>query len=121
MSAIRDKMEDLERIDNIYTNLGYTSSTDKPGDFLLRIASNPQYCSEGKADNSWFCDYANGAKKSAAFFLDILRTPEHQCVIENAAGNQKVISFGQLLDNNSHQIPADYDLSTASCFDDLAA
>ncbi|HAS6487667.1 TPA: MoxR-like ATPase [Vibrio parahaemolyticus] len=121
MSAIRDKMEDLERIDNLYTNLGYTSSTDKPGDFLLRIASNPQYCSEGKADNSWFCDYANGAKKSAAFFLDILRTPEHQCVIENAAGNQKVISFGQLLDNNSHQIPADYDLSTASCFDDLAA
>ncbi|MCV6003904.1 hypothetical protein OFO99_31170, partial [Escherichia coli] len=60
MSAIRDKMEDLERIDNIYTNLGYTSSTDKPGDFLLRIASNPQYCREGKADNSWFCDYANG-------------------------------------------------------------
>ncbi|MET2955648.1 zinc-dependent metalloprotease [Vibrio harveyi] len=121
MNSIRDKVEDLERIDNLYTNLGYTASTDKPGDFLLRLASNPQYCSEGKADNSWFCDYANGAKKSAAFFLDVLRTPEHQCVIENASGNQKVISFGKLLDNNSHQIPADYDLSAANCFDELAA
>lgn len=121
MSSIRDKMEDLERIDNLYTNLGYAANTDKPGDFLLRIASNPQYCSEGKADNSWFCDYTYGAKKSAAFFLDVLRTPEHQCVIENEAGSQKVISFGQLLDNNSHLIPADYDLQSASCFDELSA
>ncbi|MDF2154044.1 M66 family metalloprotease [Vibrio sp. CAU 1672] len=121
MSSIRDKMEDLERIDNLYANLGYTASTDKPGDFLLRIASNPDYCSIGKADNSWFCDYAYGAQKAAAFFLDVLRTPEHQCVIENASGGQKVLSFGQLLDNNSHLIPADYDLLTASCFDDLTA
>jgi len=122
MSSIRDKMEDLERIDNLYTNLGLTSSTDKPGDFLLRLVSNPEHCNEGNADkNRWFCDYAYGAKKSAAFFLDVLRTPEHQCVIENAEGHQKVISFGQLLDNNSFFIPADYDLKTANCFDGLVA
>ena len=42
-------------------------------------------------------------------------------MIENASGNQKVISFGKLLDNNSYQIPADYNLSTANCFDELAA
>lgn len=63
MSSIRDKMEDLERIDNIYTNLGYSASTDKPGDFLLRLASNPTYCVDGRATNTWFCDYAYGAQK----------------------------------------------------------
>ncbi len=121
MSSIRDKMEDLERIDNIYTNLGYSASTDKPGDFLLRLASNPTYCVDGRSTNTWFCDYAYGAQKAAAFFLDVLRTPEHQCVIENASGTQKIVSLGKLLDNNSHLIPADYDLAAANCFDKLAA
>ncbi|WP_373958504.1 M66 family metalloprotease [Vibrio gigantis] len=122
MTSIRDKMEDLERIDDIYTNLGFTSSTDKPGDFLLRLASNDTYCTTPGAEaNYWFCDYADGAKKSAAYFLDVLATPEHQCVIENADGAQKVISFGQLLNNNSHMLPASYDLIDANCFDEQAA
>lgn len=122
MSSIRDKMEDLERIDDIYTNRGMTASTDKPGDFLLRLADNDTYCTTPDADtNFWFCDYANGAKKSAAYFLDVLATPEYQCVIENDEGDQKVISFGQLLDNNSHLLPDNYDLIDADCFDGQAA
>ena len=122
MTSIRDKMEDLERIDDIYNNLGYNSATDKPGDFLLRLASNESYCTTPGADsNSWFCDYAYGAKNAAAYFLDVLATPEHQCVIENADGDQKVISFGQLLNNNSHLMPASYDLIDANCFDEQAA
>ena len=122
MTSIRDKMEDLERIDDLYNNLGYTSSTDKPGDFLLRLASNETYCTTPGAEaNYWFCDYADGAKNAAAYFLDVLATPEHQCVIQNASGDQKVISFGQLLNNNSHLLPANYDLIDANCFDEQAA
>lgn len=122
MTSIRDKMEDLERIDDLYNNLGYTSSTDKPGDFLLRLASNETYCTTPGAEaNYWFCDYADGAKHAAAYFLDVLATPEHQCVIENDDGIQKVISFGQLLNNNSHLLPANYDLIDANCFDEHAA
>ncbi len=121
MSSIRDKIEDLERIDNLYTNLGYTSSTDKPGDFLSRLAANPTYCTEGGDQNSWFCDYSYGATKAAEFFLDVLRTPEHQCVIQNATGQQKVVALGTLLNNNSHQLPASYDILDANCFDEQAA
>ncbi|QFT10249.1 M66 family metalloprotease [Vibrio sp. THAF190c] len=122
MTSIRDKMEDLERIDDLYNNLGLTSSTDKPGDFLMRIASNDTYCTTpGAEGNYWFCDYADGGMKAAAYFLDVLATPEHQCVIENKAGAQKVISFGQLLNNNSHLLPANFDLIDASCFDEKTA
>lgn len=122
MTSIRDKMEDLERIDNLYTDLGYASSTDKPGDFLLSLAANESYCkTPGDTTNTWFCDYAYGAQRAAAYFLDVLATPEHQCVIQNASGNQKVISFGQLLNNSSFNIPASYDLIDASCFDSVAA
>ncbi|CAK4068779.1 zinc-dependent metalloprotease [Vibrio sp. 16] len=122
MTSIRDKMEDLERIDSIYTNLGLTSSTDKPGDFLLSLAANEQYCkTPGDETNRWFCDYAFGAQKAAAYFLDVLATPEHQCVIQNSSGDQKVISFGQLLNNSSFNIPASYDLIDANCFDSVAA
>ncbi len=122
MTSIRDKLEDLERIDDLYNNLGHTSSTDKPGDFLMRLASDETYCTTPGAEaNYWFCDYADGAKKAAAYFLDVLSTPEYQCVIKNEDGDQKVISFGQLLNNNSYNLPANYDLIGADCFDEQAA
>ncbi|KHT45814.1 zinc-dependent metalloprotease [Vibrio sinaloensis] len=121
MTSIRDKIEDLERVDNIYTELGYTNATDKPGDFLLRITADPTYCNgPGNPSNEGFCDFAYGAQKAAAYFLDVLATPELQCVIENSVGDQKVISFGQLLNNRSYLLPASYDLIDATCFDEVA-
>ncbi|MBW3694621.1 MoxR-like ATPase [Vibrio sp. T187] len=116
MSGIRDKIEDLERIDNVFTG-----GQGKPGDLLLSLANNETYCREGDDTSRWFCDYANGAKLSAAFFLDVLRTPEHQCVIQNGTGEQKVVSLGDTLNRFSFSIPADYDIVEANCFDNVAA
>lgn len=116
MNQVRDKMEDLERIDSFYAG-----PNDKPGDFLIQLSLNPTYCNAGDANNTWFCDYVYGAKKSAAFFLDVLRTPEHQCVVQNTAGNQKVVSLGAALSSISYKIPADYDILEANCFDAVAA
>lgn len=116
MNQIRDKMEDLERIDSIFAD-----PNGKPGDYLNQLSLNPTYCNAGDANNYWFCDYAYGAQKSAAFFLDVLRTPEYQCVVQNADGNQKVISLGAALSSISYKIPADYDILEANCFDAVTA
>lgn len=115
MNQIRDKVEDLERIDSFYAG-----PNDKPGDFLIQLSLNPANCDVSNNINTWYCDYVYGAQKSAAFFLDVLRTPEHQCVLQNAEGAQKVVSLGATLSSISYKIPADYDILEANCFDAIA-
>lgn len=125
MNTVRDMIEDSERIDQLFHDYGDASSSDKPTEFLHQIASNPSTCvySEDReltASNSWLCDYAYGSKKASEFFLDVLRTPESQCIITDRTGAMRSISLGETLSAQSYKIPSDYDITRADCFDDVA-
>lgn len=125
MNTMRDMIEDNERIDQLFHDYGDASPSDKPTEFLQQIAANPNTCVYSqdrteRAGNSWLCDYAYGAKKSSEFFLDILRTPESQCIITDRSGVMRSISLGETLSAQSYMIPSDYDITRADCFDDVA-
>ncbi|RYU70621.1 MoxR-like ATPase [Aliivibrio finisterrensis] len=125
MNTVRDMIEDSERIDQLFHDYGDASSSNKPTEFLHQIAANPSTCvySEDReltANNSWLCDYAYGSKKASEFFLDVLRTPESQCIITDRTGAMRSISLGETLSAQSYKIPSDYDITRADCFDDVA-
>lgn len=122
MNNMRDMLEDSERIDGIFHKYGDASPSDKPTEFLNLLANNSAYCNYSvdpsvMENNSWFCDYVYGSKKAAEFFLDVLRTPETQCVITNRHDQLVSVSLGETLNALSYKIPASYQLSEASCFD----
>ena len=124
MNDMRDMIEDSERIDGIFHAYGDASPSQKPTEFLNLLADNPRYCTYSDnpaemAGNDWFCDYAYGAEKSAEFFLDVLRTPETQCIITNRNSELVSVSLGETLNAVSYKIPASYDLTDASCFDEV--
>ncbi|GEK11989.1 zinc-dependent metalloprotease [Aliivibrio fischeri] len=127
MNEIREVIEDTELQDNFFSKLGYTRPTDKPLDFFGFITESD--CRIGK-DNSdlWYCEYGNATKQAASFFLSVLKTPEHQCIIETkestdpeaAVIESQLVSFGDYLSLKLRRhIPEDYDISSASCFDDV--
>ncbi|WP_332404814.1 zinc-dependent metalloprotease [Vibrio metschnikovii] len=119
MNEIRDILEDHERIDYLYRSRGIAPAGAKPGDFLSSLTSNPEYC-RGQDTDFWFCDLGNASKLAAQFFLDVLATPEHQCVLQN--GNQyRVESLGHMLNGYSFKIPATYNIGDASCFDSVSS
>lgn len=125
MNTVRDMIEDNERIDQLFHDYGDASPSNKPTEFLQTVAANPNTCTysenrEDRANNSWLCDYAFGAKKASEFFLDILRTPESQCIITDRSSVMRSISLGETLSAQSYKIPSDYDISRASCFDEVA-
>ncbi|WP_159651701.1 zinc-dependent metalloprotease [Vibrio atypicus] len=125
MNDMRDMIEDSERIDSIFHDYGDASPSQKPTEFLNLLANNPSYCTYSEdpavmANNSWLCDYAYGSKKAAEFFLDVLRTPESQCIITNRNDELVSVSLGESLNALSYMIPASYNLAEASCFDDTA-
>ncbi|MGR6859029.1 zinc-dependent metalloprotease [Aliivibrio salmonicida] len=125
MNTVRDMIEDNERIDTLFHDYGDASASDKPTEFLQQIAANPSLCIDSPdrdltAGNSWLCDYAYGANKASEFFLDVLRTPESQCIITDRAGVMRSISLGETLSAQSYKIPSDYDITRADCFDDVA-
>ena len=125
MNTMRDMIEDNERIDELFHDFGDASPSDKPTAFLQQVAANPSSCvytedRNARASNSWLCDYAYGAKKASEFFLDILRTPESQCIITDRTGTMRSISLGETLSAQSYKIPSNYDITQADCFDDVA-
>ncbi|WP_217532553.1 zinc-dependent metalloprotease [Vibrio metschnikovii] len=111
MNQIREMLEDLESID--YRLQRFAPAGAKPTDFIA------SYCAIEDNKDAWFCDRSQAAQLAAQFFLDVLRTPEHQCVIRNTAGTSRVESFGVMLNAASHLIPVNYDITNASCFDSV--
>ncbi|MBC3619501.1 zinc-dependent metalloprotease [Vibrio metschnikovii] len=111
MNQIREMLEDLESID--YRLQRFAPVGAKPTDFIA------SYCANEDNKDAWFCDRSQAAQLAAQFFLDVLRTPEHQCVLSNSAGTSRVESFGVMLNAASNLIPASYDITKASCFDSV--
>ncbi|MUK93925.1 MoxR-like ATPase [Aliivibrio fischeri] len=125
MNTIRDMIEDNERVDQLFHDYGDASPSNKPTEFLQMVAANPSTCvysedRDERAGNSWLCDYAFGAKKASEFFLDVLRTPETQCIITDRSGTMRSISLGEALTAQSYTIPSEYDITRADCFDEVA-
>lgn len=124
MNEVREVVEDSERLDDLYTKLGYSRSTDRPLDFFSYMVESD--CSATQENSLWFCDIGNASKKASSYFLSILRTPEHQCVVETRSSSDssvvldtKVISLGEFISSTArHDLSTSYDIANASCFDE---
>ncbi|EGA69731.1 hypothetical protein VISI1226_17740 [Vibrio sinaloensis DSM 21326] len=123
MNEIREVIEDSERLDALYTRLGLARATDRPLDFFSYMVESD--C-KVEGDNAlWFCNTGNATRKAASYFLSVLRTPEHQCVLETTSNSDssvienKVISLGEFISLDArHDLDANYDIAHASCFDE---
>ncbi|WP_039475699.1 M66 family metalloprotease [Vibrio sinaloensis] len=123
MNEIREVIEDSERLDDIYTRLGFARATDRPLDFFSYMIESD--CKVEGDNTLWFCDTGNATRKAASYFLSILRTPEHQCVLETKSKldqsviNTQVISLGEFISSDARRsLDANYNIAEASCFDE---
>lgn len=123
MNEIREVLENSERLDDLYTRLGFSRATDRPLDFFSYMIESD--CKTEGENSLWFCDTGNATRKAASYFLSVLKTPEHQCVLETtskADGNvidNKVISLGEFITLDArYDLDVNYDIANASCFDE---
>ncbi|USH01451.1 zinc-dependent metalloprotease [Grimontia kaedaensis] len=114
MNEVREMLEHAEMIDGIFRNYGFAEASDKPLDFIARLTQ--QSCTSGSASNAWYCDYGLATERAAQFMLDVMATPEHQCLI-TTDGQQRVASLGAVINLGSFMLPSNYQVGFASCFD----
>ncbi|MGF1767539.1 zinc-dependent metalloprotease [Enterovibrio makurazakiensis] len=121
-NEVREFIEEAEMIDDLFEAYGENQATDKPLDHLARLTTSACVDSEGySADTAWYCDYGLPVERAASFFLDVLATPEHQCLVQlgdSPDASRFMVSLEQTFNRLSHLVPANYQVGFASCFDE---